>query len=75
MELGAGPQLNDGQTMLTESSLNGGYVLATYKIDGLRWGTLFPFVKWQHFKGGQKLSATPREITLMIWNLDWNGRL
>ncbi|KXK47922.1 porin, partial [Nitrosomonas europaea] len=70
---GRGPQLNDGQTMLTESSLNGGYVLATYKIDGLRWGTLFPFVKWQHFKGGQKFERnTPRNhVNDLEFGLEW----
>lgn len=70
---GRGPQLNDGQTMLTESSLNGGYVLATYKIDGLRWGTLFPFVKWQHFKGGQKFerNAPRNHVNDLEFGLEW----
>lgn len=70
---GRGPQLNDTQTMLTESSLNGGYVLATYKVDGLRWGTLFPFVKWQHFKGGQKFERNTPKNHVNDWEfgLEW----
>lgn len=51
---GRGPQLDTTQMALTDASLNGGYVQAMYKIDGLRWGTLFPFVKWQYFDGALK---------------------
>lgn len=56
---GVGPQLNETQTAITARKLNGGYVEVTYKYEDKDYGlgTLFPFVKYEYYKGGLK-SAT-----------------
>ncbi len=70
---GKGPQLNSTQTALTDASLNGGYIQAMYKINGLRWGTLFPFVKWQYFDGALKFERnTPKNrVRDLEFGLEW----
>lgn len=70
---GRGPQLNDTQTMLTESSLSGGYVLANYRLNAGQWGMLFPFVKWQHFEGGQKFERNAPHNYVNDWEfgVEW----
>jgi hypothetical protein len=70
---GRGPQLNANQTVLTDASLNGGYIQAMYKINGLRWGTLFPFVKWQYFDGALKFERnTPKNrVRDLEVGLEW----
>ncbi|MBB3103165.1 porin [Azomonas macrocytogenes] len=68
---GRGPQLNDERTEIKESSLDGGYVQAMYKIDNLggRFGTLIPFVKWQYFDGGQKFETNAPRNKVNDWEL------
>jgi hypothetical protein len=50
---GRGPQLNEERMAIETASLNGGYVQAMYKLEN-RWGTWFPFVRWQYFDGALK---------------------
>lgn len=47
--VGEGPQLNGTQTTVEKKSLEGGYVLLSYK-----WGGILPFVRWQYYLGGRK---------------------
>lgn len=54
---GRGPGLNDAQTAVTDRSLNGGYAMATYKIDTAHRGILTPYVRWQHYEGGYRSIA------------------
>ncbi|WP_442754093.1 porin [Methylocystis sp. JAN1] len=56
---GRGPALDPTQTYIRSSSLNGGYIEATYKYDDAMFGlgTFFPFVKWQYFNGGWKVET------------------
>ncbi|MCC6917091.1 porin [Nitrosomonas sp.] len=70
---GRGPQLNETQTAISNASLNGGYVQAMYKIDGLRWGTLFPFVRWQYYNGALKSQRNaPRDrVRDLELGLEW----
>ena len=70
---GRGPQLNESQTEISNASLNGGYVQAIYKINGTRWGTFFPFVKWQYFDGALKFERnTPKNrVRDLELGLEW----
>lgn len=52
--VGRGPGLNDAQTEVIERHLYGGYVQAMYKYETDCYGTLFPFIKYNRFKGGYK---------------------
>ena len=67
---GRGPVLDDTQTTINSGRLHGGYVEATYKYEDQEFGTgtWFPFVKWQHFNGGQKFeNNAPRN---KVYELD-----
>lgn len=47
--IGEGPQLNAAQTAVTLESLEGGYILVSYK-----WDNVIPFARWQYYRGGRK---------------------
>ncbi len=53
---GVGPQLNATQNAITAQKVNGGYVEVTYKYEDKDYGlgTVFPFVKYEYYKGGLK---------------------
>lgn len=46
--------LNDEQTEVIERSLYGGYAMMMYRYESRCYGTWFPFVRYQHFRGGYK---------------------
>ncbi|MCE2727842.1 MAG: OprO/OprP family phosphate-selective porin [Planctomycetaceae bacterium] len=53
--VGDGPQLTDldqPQPVIVSRPLNGGYVLLNYKIDSKKYGTIFPYFRWQQYHGG-----------------------
>ncbi len=70
---GRGPRLNENQTILTDTSFNGGYVQAMYKVDEFFWGTLFPFVRWQYFDGALMLerNAPKDRVKDLEFGLEW----
>ncbi len=60
--IGRGPQLNQARTAVTTGSLRGGYLQAfyNYRCDSL-CQSIFPFVRYQEYYGGQKSEAnSPR---------------
>jgi len=56
---GVSPALNETLTSITTRSLSGGYIQATYKYDDKIYGTgtYFPFVRYSHYRGGQKFET------------------
>lgn len=52
--VGNGPGLNDAQTEVIERALQGGYAQLFYKHDLPCWGTIFPFLRFNFFRGGYK---------------------
>jgi hypothetical protein len=70
---GRGPGLNDAQDRVIERGLEGGFVQAMYKFDTCQHGTLFPFVKWNHFKGGYRSerNAPFVDINELEMGLEW----
>jgi len=54
--VGRGPQLDVSRRAIVSSSLRGGYVQAMYKLD-TRAGTLFPYLKWQKYRGASKFDT------------------
>jgi phosphate-selective porin len=50
---GKGPELNLATNSIVEEDLEGGYIQAMLKLDN-RFGTFFPFVRWQYFDGANK---------------------
>jgi hypothetical protein len=51
---GRGPALNEAQTAVVDRALYGGYAMLLYKYDTPCYGTLLPFVRYNHFTGGYK---------------------
>lgn len=73
--IGRGPALNSDQTALERRFLNGGYVMAIYKLDDFH-GTWFPFVRWQYFRGGYKAArnAPFSQVQEVELGLEWDIR-
>jgi len=51
--VGQGPELTPDMTRVESRFLHGGYIQANYKWDS-SYGTLFPFTRWNYYKGGRK---------------------
>lgn len=65
---GKGPSLNDAGTMIEETSLNGGYIQAMYRItDFFGYGVMLPFVKWQYYDGAQKFESNAPQNHVNDW--------
>lgn len=51
---GKGPEWNSATQLIELSKLTGGYVMAMYRIKDVVPGTLFPFFRYEHYRGGWK---------------------
>jgi hypothetical protein len=49
--VGQAPGLNDAQTAIQVRSLEGGYIMAMYKIDTPKNGIFIPYTRYQHYRG------------------------
>ncbi|MFM8360993.1 MAG: porin, partial [Verrucomicrobiota bacterium] len=50
----------------------GGYVQLNYKVDD-RWGTWFPFTRWQYYDGGRKFArnAPAMDVNELDFGVEW----
>ncbi len=71
--IGSGPGLNDEQTEVVERSLTGGYAMVYYRYVSNSWGTMFPFAKFNFFRGGYKpeRNAPYSDIKEFEFGLEW----
>lgn len=71
--VGNGPGLNDAQTEVVERSLTGGYGMVYYRHVTENCGILFPFAKYNFFKGGYKpeRNAPYSNIHECEFGLEW----
>lgn len=71
--IGNGPSLNDAQTAVVERSLSGGYAMVMYRHETQCHGTLFPFARYCHYRGGYKSerNAPYSEINEFEFGLEW----
>lgn len=74
--VGRGPALNNAQTAVEETSLQGGYVMALYKYDTEHSGTFFPFIRYQYYRGGFKAerNAPYGRVNETEIGLEWQPR-
>ncbi|HEY3789277.1 MAG TPA: porin [Urbifossiella sp.] len=49
--VGQAPGLNGAQTAIQVRSLEGGYIMAMYKIDTAKNGIFIPYTRYQHYQG------------------------
>ena len=54
---GESPELSADYRRIGKGSLQGGYILANYRIQPFFKGELLPFVRWQHYEGARKFAA------------------
>lgn len=71
--VGRGPGLNDAQTEVVERSLFGGYAMVMYRHETESWGTLFPFARYNLYRGGYKAerNAPISHINEWEFGLEW----
>lgn len=67
--IGRGPALNAAQNAVQERALTGGYVQTMYKYDTACWGTMFPFLRYNHFRGGYKPERNAPFARIDEWEL------
>lgn len=51
---GTGPEFDPATGRIEQRPINGGYVQMLGKIDGTPIGPLFPYARWQYYRGGLK---------------------
>lgn len=71
--VGSGPGLNDAQTEVIERALYGGYAMVMYRHETEDWGILFPFARYNHYRGGYKAerNAPFSQINEWEFGLEW----
>lgn len=71
--VGTSPGLNDAQTAVVDRSLSGGYAMVMYRHETVRCGTLFPFARYNHFRGGYKAERNAPFSRIDEWEagLEW----
>ncbi len=67
--IGRGPELNATQTELERGSLHGGYVMANYRLMTPSGGEVWPFVRYQYYRGGYKTAANAPSAKVNEWNV------
>jgi len=71
--VGNGPGLNDEQTAVVERALYGGYAMVMYRHELRTGGTLFPFARYNLFRGGYKAERNSPFSDIEEWEfgLEW----
>lgn len=70
---GKGPEWDRATGAIQTKDLSGGYVQAMVKLDTENHGTLFPYARWQHYRGGWKAgTSAPRlETDELELGVEW----
>ena len=70
---GKGPEWDRLSQSIQTKDLSGGYVQAMVKLDTENLGTLFPYARWQHYRGGWKAGTNaPRlETDELEFGIEW----
>lgn len=70
--IGEGPELGSDRRSVGTEFLHGGYVQLNYKVDD-RWGTWFPFTRWQYYDGGRKFArnAPSMDVNELDFGVEW----
>lgn len=70
---GKGPEWDRLSQSIQTKNLSGGYVQAMYKLDTDNLGTLFPYGRWQRYRGGWKaaINAPRLETDELEFGIEW----
>jgi len=67
--VGNGPGLNDSQTAVVERALQGGYAMVYYRQEFEKRGVMFPFARFNFFRGGYKAERNAPYSDIKEWEL------
>jgi hypothetical protein len=70
---GEGPTLSNDFRSIDAQALNGGYIMANYRMKTTK-GELFPFVRWSYYDGGRKFgtNAPLSKVNEIDVGLEWS---
>jgi len=70
---GVGPGLNEAQTTVVDRTLHGGYAMLLYRHQTDCRGTLFPFARYNRYRGGYRAerNAPFSDISEWEFGLEW----
>lgn len=71
--IGKGPMLNDAQTAVEAHTVHGGYATAYYRHKLPNGGELWPFVRYNYYRGGYKTekNAPNTKLNELELGLEW----
>jgi hypothetical protein len=71
--VGNGPGLNDEQTAVVERALYGGYAMVMYRQELRKGGVMFPFARYNLFRGGYKAERNAPFSDIEEWEfgVEW----
>jgi hypothetical protein len=71
--VGNGPGLNDEQTAVVERPLYGGYAMVMYRQELRQGGVMFPFARYNLFRGGYKAERNAPFSDIEEWEfgVEW----
>lgn len=71
--VGNGPGLNDAQTAVVERALQGGYAMVYYRQEFENKSVVFPFARFNFFRGGYKAERNAPYSDVKEWEmgLEW----
>ena len=71
--VGRGPALNEAQTAIIDLPLTGGYCMLLYRHETACWGTLFPFLRYDYYRGGYKSERNSPYAKIDEWEtgVEW----
>lgn len=74
--IGRGPELNAAQTAVERGSLHGGHITTYYRYQTPCHGELWPFARYQYYRGGYKNAANAPTAEIDEWSLglEWQMR-
>lgn len=67
--VGNGPGLNDAQTAVVERALQGGYAMVYYRQEFENKSVMFPFARFNFFRGGYKAERNAPYSDVKEWEL------
>jgi hypothetical protein len=73
--IGRGPELNAAQTELERGFLHGGYWMLNYRFQTSSFGEIWPFIRYQYYRGGYKSSANAPLARINEWNIGWEWQI
>jgi phosphate-selective porin len=73
--IGRGPELNSAQTAVERGTLHGGYWMMNYRMQTAGIGEVWPFVRYQYYRGGYKSAPNAPFSEIDEWNFGFEWQI